>query len=459
MSTSPKNTLTDPLTTDPLNIKQMDEKFASSAAQVCQIEATTSIHRCVISKVLKNLIDAVVESGSTLSKKQDLALQLLVNLKHLGSIECDMDIITRGEVNDDIYLLLEGSAAVLSADHSVVLRLLESGDIFGEISALHAIPPTANVRIMAGSTVFILPRTDALRIMKQHNLCSLSKLCIRRRYIPSGDIAEPHLVLRDLSVDVLRETAIFRAWDSEGLVALLGQLGSLPVTLCPAGADLINRGDEGGELTVVLSGRVKVIADHGDLCSLTAKEFPFIVGEEGFFNPDWESPVTFRTESPCYVISIKKYHISQLTHDKQEAIVSARAAWADIRTRWKQLLKARHVKCHSKYRSQFQIEVIQNCLSQTEILQGFPSPCLHQMALSATGAAYTSDEAIQYTPSNGTYETTNSASNTLSKTAKNGSDSQRESRVKPRTQGQCEQRFIRLVYLHRRNLSEPSERF
>jgi hypothetical protein len=54
----------------------------------------------------------------------------------------------------------------------------------------------------------LLHKSEALRILKEHSLSSTANLCIRRRYVPSGEIPEARLVLRDVCLDVLKQASI-----------------------------------------------------------------------------------------------------------------------------------------------------------------------------------------------------------------------------------------------------------
>ncbi|MCE5335118.1 MAG: cyclic nucleotide-binding domain-containing protein [Desulfobacteraceae bacterium] len=82
-----------------------------------------------------------------------------------GSVErvaAGTTIITRGFHVEYVYIVLEGSFAVLYTDAppAEVFAKLKSGEIIGEMSFIDAAPPSATVQAETSSLVLKIPKSD-----------------------------------------------------------------------------------------------------------------------------------------------------------------------------------------------------------------------------------------------------------------------------------------------------------
>jgi serine/threonine-protein kinase len=81
--------------------------------------------------------------------------------KFLATLDCNRltfpksrTIITQGQVESSLFILLEGSLKVVREPHSkVTLAVLKPGDVFGEVSFIEHRPRTTSVIALEESTV------------------------------------------------------------------------------------------------------------------------------------------------------------------------------------------------------------------------------------------------------------------------------------------------------------------
>jgi glucose-6-phosphate 1-dehydrogenase len=76
-------------------------------------------------------------------------------------------IIRKGDVGREMYMLARGEVEVLGDDGKVI-KVLKDGDFFGEIGLLMSTPRTANVRARRSSDLFVLDKTDFSRILRDY---------------------------------------------------------------------------------------------------------------------------------------------------------------------------------------------------------------------------------------------------------------------------------------------------
>jgi len=84
----------------------------------------------------------------------------------LGQIICH-----QGDFGDHLYVVIDGLTKVVFTSErgdEMVLNILGPGEIFGELALLDGSPRSASVVALQSTTVFILPRSRLLELMRQN---------------------------------------------------------------------------------------------------------------------------------------------------------------------------------------------------------------------------------------------------------------------------------------------------
>ena len=98
-------------------------------------------------------------------------LQLLADIAIRRSFKKNMVIIRQGDDTNTMFILIEGQMRVYVEDEEgkqLTVRMLKSGDSFGEVALIGEFPRTANVVTLTGCVVAALPREKYLSFLKQH---------------------------------------------------------------------------------------------------------------------------------------------------------------------------------------------------------------------------------------------------------------------------------------------------
>lgn len=95
----------------------------------------------------------------------------LVRQSVVKSFAARSTVFLRGDVGDGVYGVLSGSVSVTvqsAGGGDLILRLLESGELFGELAVLDNQGRTASVVARTPCTLLFIPRTTFLRVLARH---------------------------------------------------------------------------------------------------------------------------------------------------------------------------------------------------------------------------------------------------------------------------------------------------
>jgi glucose-6-phosphate 1-dehydrogenase len=76
-------------------------------------------------------------------------------------------IITRGEIGREMYLIEQGEVEVIDAEGKII-RVLNDGDVFGEVGILHSAPRNATVRAKIPTDLYFLDKAAFTRILRDN---------------------------------------------------------------------------------------------------------------------------------------------------------------------------------------------------------------------------------------------------------------------------------------------------
>ncbi|MEA5533190.1 cyclic nucleotide-binding domain-containing protein [Crocosphaera sp. XPORK-15E] len=87
-------------------------------------------------------------------------LDWIISTGHIERVSPGVNLIEEGELINDLYILLEGKVVVSVAvfDSYQEIAILESGEVFGEMSFVDSRLPSATVETLEDSLVLSIPR-------------------------------------------------------------------------------------------------------------------------------------------------------------------------------------------------------------------------------------------------------------------------------------------------------------
>jgi len=116
-------------------------------------------------------------------------------------------MVEQGRMSSALYILLNGRARVLTADHrgrEVILAVLETGDYVGEMSLIDNEPASATVRAEIPTDALMLSRTDFARCLPESSSLSFAIMRGLVRRLRAADRQIESLALLDVYGRVAR---------------------------------------------------------------------------------------------------------------------------------------------------------------------------------------------------------------------------------------------------------------
>lgn len=169
-------------------------------------------------------------------------IQLMEQMQ-MRSVLPDEAIIREGEVDDSMFIVSSGRVKVTKnseAGTEIVLAHLSDGAFFGEIALLSESPRTASVIAEEETLLFQVSRDTLGQVIA--NFPSVSNTMVR-------------FYRQRLLSNLMATSPIFRALDVEQRRSLIEKFKSREV---PAGEKLLEEGQQGDGLYMMLSGRAEV---------------------------------------------------------------------------------------------------------------------------------------------------------------------------------------------------------
>ena len=91
-------------------------------------------------------------------------------------------LITRGEIGRELYLIEQGEVDVLD-ENGAVIKVLTDGDVFGEIGVLMSTPRNATVRARIPTDLYVLEKADFSRILRDNpNFANTIRTVAKERF-------------------------------------------------------------------------------------------------------------------------------------------------------------------------------------------------------------------------------------------------------------------------------------
>ena len=138
---------------------------------------------------------------SIFSDLQEAAAIQILGRFQIRTFKKDNLIVSQDSPGDALFVLLEGRVKVVlygENGREIILKLLNAGDFFGEMSILDGEKRSANVIAMEGTTVCSLSREDFIEHLREHPDTAFNILGIMSRRLRYADQLIGNLTLLDV---------------------------------------------------------------------------------------------------------------------------------------------------------------------------------------------------------------------------------------------------------------------
>jgi putative peptide zinc metalloprotease protein len=213
-------------------------------------------------------------------------------------------VVVEGDVDDRLYLIVEGHAEASTTGPSgtVPLATLGPGELFGEIALLEPDGRRqATVTAVEPLLLLDLDAADFRRVLVAH---------------PEARAVFTQMTDDLLVTKFLKQTSPFSTLNGERLRQLAGRLERLDV---PAGDTIIRQGETGEECYLLRSGRAEVLAQgtQGGERNLATLGPGSLFGEAALLT-DEPRNATVRALDPCTLLSLRRADLLEVIGEDRQ---------------------------------------------------------------------------------------------------------------------------------------------
>lgn len=170
----------------------------------------------------------------------DLPEETINQIAQIGSNKTyakDSIILMEEEVGTALFVIISGKVKVARTSNDgreVILTILSESDFFGEMAILDGLTRSATVTALEDSEVFVIQRTEFLKLLQQHPEISISLLYELTTRLRAADMKIKSLSLKDAEGKVA--TVILQIADDRGKI----KQGIVEIEKLPLQQDLAN---------------------------------------------------------------------------------------------------------------------------------------------------------------------------------------------------------------------------
>jgi ABC-type bacteriocin/lantibiotic exporter with double-glycine peptidase domain/CRP-like cAMP-binding protein len=221
-------------------------------------------------------------------------------------------IVRQGDDADAMYLLLDGSARVLTVAETgdeVALNVLEAGAVFGDIALLDGGVRTATIRARTPVTAMRLDRGLFGALARRHPELA-AEVQRQRKVLMMGDFLALETPLGALAGSVC--------------LAVAQRLREVPIT---PGDHVVSEGDPPGPIFIVREGRLRVSGAAGREQDARFLRRGDLFGERPLLHAEpWTSTVTAASDGALLELASEAYHELADEHPRLAEILELRAS-------------------------------------------------------------------------------------------------------------------------------------
>ena len=233
-------------------------------------------------------------------------------------VKCNGDLVTflegetilrSGENGCGLFVIVSGAINVLTADGSLSIGQLSTGDIFGDISTLFGLKCTATIKAKTDVVVVLIKPELACELFENYaEDLDLIDWCIKNRYLPMEKEIDIPRTYRRMALQFLTQVPLFQSWSLDDLKKLIISFDRGILTVYPPNSMLVSVDDPLTSLCIVTRGTLK-LEGEGNLIrkiEVTRYEKPFIYGHFCTTHDEQTSALTIRAITNCQVIVIDR---------------------------------------------------------------------------------------------------------------------------------------------------------
>ncbi|XP_078355494.1 uncharacterized protein LOC144658481 [Oculina patagonica] len=286
-------------------------------------------------------------------------------------------LLRKGQEASGIHVLVSGNVTVFSENQKFVLREIQVGDCFGEVSVLYNMKCTADVWSSNRCVILLLKTSDARQLLTFPSEITLLQWFQQRRYLDTSKLFDNQQLSKEIAIDVLQKSPVVHSWRKESLASVVTTIKPAIIVLYPTDSIIFKEGWKGQEMFVLVHGQVKFSTGNQELATFDAGDRGFSFGEEGFFTGT-ERRSTVRAAGPCQVIMLREENF----HDAVSQFTTEATLLQELSVKWKQQVNQRDGRLYSKYGGALDLEILRMTLKQTEEFKACPPGFLYILALS-----------------------------------------------------------------------------
>ncbi|KAL9969003.1 hypothetical protein ACROYT_G021158 [Oculina patagonica] len=286
-------------------------------------------------------------------------------------------LLSKGQEASGIHVLVSGNVTVFSENQKFVLREIQAGDCFGEVSVLFNMKCTADVWSSNRCVILLLKTSDARQLLTFPSEITLLQWFQQRRYLDTSKLFDNQQLSKEIAIDVLQKSPVVHSWRKESLASVVTTIKPAIIVLYPTDSIIFKEGWKGQEMFVLVHGQVKFSTGNQELATFDAGDRGFSFGEEGFFTGT-ERRSTVRAAGPCQVIMLREENF----HDAVSQFTTEATLLQELSVKWKQQVNQRDGRLYSKYGGALDLEILRMTLKQTEEFKACPPGFLYILALS-----------------------------------------------------------------------------
>ncbi|XP_078355496.1 uncharacterized protein LOC144640152 isoform X2 [Oculina patagonica] len=286
-------------------------------------------------------------------------------------------LLSKGQEASGIHVLVSGNVTVFSENQKFVLREIQAGDCFGEVSVLFNMKCTADVWSSNRCVILLLKTSDARQLLTFPSEITLLQWFQQRRYLDTSKLFDNRQLSKEIAIDVLQKSPVVHSWRKESLVSVVTTIKPAIIVLYPTDSIIFKEGWKGQEMFVLVHGQVKFSTGNQELATFDAGDRGFSFGEEGFFTGT-ERRSTVRAAGPCQVIMLREENFQ----DAISQFTTEATLLQELSVKWKQQVTQRDSRLYSKYGGALDLEILRMTLKQTEEFKACPPGFLYILALS-----------------------------------------------------------------------------
>ncbi|XP_078355484.1 uncharacterized protein LOC144640144 isoform X2 [Oculina patagonica] len=344
-------------------------------SQMVRPQFASSINPLLPPEAVARLTDCLNRLPIALDKGVRDEVIRRVELK--GTEDTPEILLSKGQEASGIHVLVSGNVTVFSENQKFVLREIQAGDCFGEVSVLFNMKCTADVWSSNRCVILLLKTSDARQLLTFPSEITLLQWFQQRRYLDTSKLFDNQQLSKEIAIDVLQKSPVVHSWRKESLASVVTTIKPAIIVLYPTDSIIFKEGWKGQEMFVLVHGQVKFSTGNQELATFDAGDRGFSFGEEGFFTGT-ERRSTVRAAGPCQVIMLREENF----HDAASQFTTEATLLQELSVKWKQQVNQRDGRLYSKYGGALDLEILRMTLKQTEEFKACPPGLLYILALS-----------------------------------------------------------------------------